>query len=137
MQPTMTPRPQILIGAIRRQLAHGGLVDITTTGRRTGRPRRIEIVFHSIDGRIIITGAPRADRRRSWLWNLEADPRMTLHLKGTVAADLPGTARIITDPAERRAIAEWIVRNPWPRMDVEAMTAHSPMIEVTLDDFEG
>lgn len=27
------------------------LIDIATTWRRTGRPRRIEIVFHRIDGR--------------------------------------------------------------------------------------
>jgi deazaflavin-dependent oxidoreductase (nitroreductase family) len=120
--------------AIQRLLARGGLIDITTTGRRTGRARRLEIVFHSIDGRIVISGMPRADRKRAWLLNLEADPRMTLHLKGTLEADLPATARIITDPVERRASAEWIVGNAWPRQDVAAMTAYSPMIEVTLDE---
>lgn len=120
--------------AIRRLLAHGGLVDITTTGRKTGRPRRIEIVFHNVDGRIFISGMPRADRKRAWIINLERDPRMTVHLKGPLAADLPATGRVITDPAERRSVAEWIVRHAWPRMSVEAMAAYSPMIEVTLDD---
>ena len=119
--------------AVDRLLARGGLIDITTTGRRTGRPRRIEIVFHNIDGRLFISGMPRRDRKRAWILNLEADPHLTLHLKGTIFTDLPATARIVTDPAERRAIAEWLVGNAWPRMEVDWMTAWSPMIEVTLD----
>jgi deazaflavin-dependent oxidoreductase (nitroreductase family) len=119
---------------IRSALARGHTIDITTTGRRTGEPRRIEIVFHNIDGRLIITGNPRADHRRAWLSNLEADPNLTFHLKGAVTADLPATAREITDETERRAIAEWIVANAWHNMDVDAMTAWAPMIEVTIDE---
>lgn len=119
---------------IRRSLAGGGLIDITTTGRRTGRPRRIEIVFHNIDGRIFISGMPRADRKRGWLVNLESDPRLTFHLKKGAEADLPATSRVVTDAAERRSIAEWIVGHAWPQVDAEAMTAYAPMIEVTLDD---
>ena len=38
------------------------LIDITTTGRRSGEPRRLEIVFHRIDGRFYISGSPVADR---------------------------------------------------------------------------
>ncbi|MFL5641530.1 MAG: nitroreductase/quinone reductase family protein [Chloroflexota bacterium] len=119
---------------VSASLQHGHTIDITTTGRRTGQPRRIEIVFHNIDGRLIITGSPRSDRRRAWLYNLEADPKLTFHLKGSVQADLPATAREITDPTERRKIAEWIVANAWRNQDVEAMTAYAPMIEVTLED---
>jgi deazaflavin-dependent oxidoreductase (nitroreductase family) len=135
----MTDRPDTELDtrrreAIRRLLGRGGLIDITTTGRRTGSPRRLEIVFHAIDGRIVISGMPRADRKRAWLLNLEADPRLTIHLKGTLEVDLPATARVVTDPTERRAIAEWIVANAWPRQDARAMTAYSPMIEVTLDE---
>lgn len=77
------------------------VIDITTTGRRTGRPRRVEIWFHNIDGRIIITGQPGP---RDWLANLIADPEFTLHLKGDVQADLPARARVITDPEEKRSI---------------------------------
>ena len=74
---------------IRRALSHGQTIDITTTGRRSGLPRRIEIVFHNFDGRIYISGLP-SRRKRAWLANLEADPHLTLHLKGRrVTADLP------------------------------------------------
>ena len=119
---------------IRRSLARGHLIDITTTGRKSHEPRRIEIVFHNIDGRLIITGSP-SPRKRAWLANLEADPHLTFHLKrGPGQADLPATARVITDETERRAIAEWIVANAWTNQDADKMTAWSPMIEVTIAD---
>ena len=121
--------------SIRRALTEGGTIDITTTGRRSGQPRRIEIVFHVIGGRTYISGMPRADRKRSWLSNLEADPRLTVHLKRGVVADLPATARIVTDIAERRAILEHVARS-WRRTDVDAMVAHSPLIEVTIDGLD-
>jgi deazaflavin-dependent oxidoreductase (nitroreductase family) len=122
--------------AVRRALQHSGIVDITTTGRRTGQPRRIEIVYHVIDGRIYISGQPNADRRRSWLANLEADPRFTFHLKNGPRADLPATARIVSDEAERRAIIPHVART-WKRTDVDEMVAHSPLIEVTIEGLDG
>ena len=117
--------------AIRRALARGHTIDITTTGRRSGQPRRKEIAFHTIDGRLYISGIPRPSKR-DWLRNLEADPRLTFHLKGDVQADLPATARVITDQAERRAILPHIAR-AWGRDDLEDMVRDSPLIEVTLD----
>ena len=115
---------------VRRALAHSGMCDITTTGRRSGSPRRVEIVYHVIDGRIYISGMPR-HRKRAWLLNLEADPRFTFHLKGTIRADLAATARPIDDDAERRFVLEHVAR-AWRRTDVEAMVAYSPLIEVTI-----
>jgi deazaflavin-dependent oxidoreductase (nitroreductase family) len=119
--------------AVRRALAQGGIIDITTTGRRTGLPRRIEIALHSIGGRLYISGMPRADRKRSWLANLEADPRLVVHLKRGIVADLPAVARVITDEAERREVLRAVAR-AWGRTDLEAMVAHSPLIEVTIED---
>jgi deazaflavin-dependent oxidoreductase (nitroreductase family) len=120
---------------VRRALRHGGTIDITTTGRRTGTPRRIEIVYHVLDGRIYISGTPRADRARAWLLNLAADPRLTFHLKGTISADLPATARIITDDAERRRVFAYIV-TVWRGQEIETMTRYSPLIEVTIEGLE-
>ena len=107
-------------------------VDFTTTGRKSGRPRKLEIVAHNIDGRIYISGIP-SPRRRSWLANLDANPKMTLHLKGRVRADLPATARVIEGEAERREILPHIARN-WGRKDLETMVEQSPLIEVTFTD---
>jgi deazaflavin-dependent oxidoreductase (nitroreductase family) len=117
--------------AIRAALDRGGVIDITTTGRRSGAPRRIEIVLHNVEGRLVISGMPRRDRTRAWIHNLEADPRLTVHLKQAVVADLPATARVVTDEAERRELLVRVARN-WNRTDVDAMVAWSPLIEVTI-----
>jgi len=117
--------------AIDSALERGHTVDITTTGRQSGKPRRLEIVFHNIDGRIYISGIP-FPRKRRWLANLEADPHLTFHLKGKTRADLPATARVIDDEAERREILPHIARN-WGRTDIEKMVRESPLIEVTID----
>lgn len=117
----------------RHALSRGHRIDMTTTGRRSGEPRRIEIVFHNFGGRLYISGTPRADRKRAWLLNLEADPHFIFHLTGSRPVDLPATARIITDEAERRAVLIDVAR-AWNRDDVDAMVRDSPLIEVTLDD---
>jgi hypothetical protein len=37
---------------IRDALARDRTIDITTVGRRSGKPRRIEIWFHNVGGRV-------------------------------------------------------------------------------------
>jgi deazaflavin-dependent oxidoreductase (nitroreductase family) len=114
---------------VSRALSRGHTIDITTTGRRSGEPRRIELVFHNIDGHVIISGLPG---RRDWYANLLANPQLTFHLKGAVKADLPATARPIVEPAERRAVMERVAQN-WGRNDLERMLQRSPLVEVTFD----
>ncbi|HKW59930.1 MAG TPA: nitroreductase family deazaflavin-dependent oxidoreductase [Candidatus Dormibacteraeota bacterium] len=116
--------------AIQAELERGRVIDITTTGRRSGRPRRIEIVFHNIDDRVYISGMPRREKR-DWLLNLEADPRFTFHLKGRVKADLPALARVIDGEGERRQVLPHVAR-AWRRNDVDVMVRYSPLIEVTF-----
>ena len=117
--------------SIRRALSRGHTIDLTTTGRRTGLARRIELVFHAIDGRVYISGMP--GRPRSWMANIRANPRVTFHLKGPVQADLPSTARELTEPVERRRIMEQVARN-WNRSDVDRMMVASPLIEIIPDE---
>ena len=114
---------------IRRALSRGHLIDITTTGRRSGWPRRIEVVFHNFGGRLFISGRPG---RRGWYANLVAHPGFTFHLKGPVKADLPAIARPITDLAERREVLGQVA-NAW-RMDVGILMRGSPLVEVLLED---
>ena len=65
---------------IKRALRTDKLVDIITTGAKSGLPRTTEIWFHNIGGRIIICGTPAAKggsgrrARRDWLANLKAQP---------------------------------------------------------------
>jgi deazaflavin-dependent oxidoreductase (nitroreductase family) len=115
-------------------LDRGQVIDLTTTGRRSGEQRRIEIVFHNIDGRIVISGVP-SRRTRGWLHNVRSNPAVTLHFKGPDAPpDLEGTAREVTDPADRRHLLEQVARN-WRRTDVEVMEQDSPLLEVDIPGY--
>jgi deazaflavin-dependent oxidoreductase (nitroreductase family) len=87
---------------VKHALEQGGVIDITTRGRKSAQARRIEIRFHNIDGQLYLTGTP--PRRRDWYANLLAHPEFTLHLKQRVRADLTARATPILDPARRRTI---------------------------------
>jgi len=115
---------------IRRALSRGSLIDITTTGRRTARPHRVELVYHNFDGHIYISGRPGP---RDWYANLLANPGFTFHLKRGLSADLPARARPITDEAERRAVMEK-VGQAWGVRDIERMIRSSPLVEVEILD---
>jgi len=135
------------VGAVRRALAIGRgsprearTIDITTLGRRTGRPRRIEIWFHHVDGRWYLSGMPVP---RSWHANLSAHPHLTFHLKNGIQADLPATAVPVKDPAVRHRVLSAVVAlqdEPGLRMRVtqrqrlEDWLKHSPLIEIVFDD---
>jgi deazaflavin-dependent oxidoreductase (nitroreductase family) len=115
-------------------------IDITTTGRRSGEPRRIEICFYRFEGSIYLSGIP-GPRRRDWLANLAAEPHFTFHLKHGVVADLPAVATVITDPAERRRVFLQFVddfnhRNspegPWPKAVLQEWLENSPLARVSF-----
>lgn len=109
------------------------VIDLTTTGRRSGQPRKIEIFLHDEDGLLFISGMPRADRTRDWIHNIEADPHVVVHLKQSLVADIPATARVVTDPAERRPLIAAAAQR-WGRTDVDEMLQHSPLIVLDAAD---
>ncbi len=71
---------------------------------------------------------------RAWLENLRADPSLTFHLKGAVRADLPASARVIDDVAERERIVTRVAA-AWNRTGIGDMVAWSPLIEVTIPGY--
>lgn len=117
--------------AVHAALAAGGVIDITTHGRLSGDQRRIEIVFFNIDGHVVISGMPG---KRGWYANLVADPALTFHLKSGLQADLPARARLITDPAERRAFLMPITRQWRRERELDLFMAESPLVEVIFED---
>lgn len=114
---------------VARALEQDRTIDITTTGKRTGEPRRKEIWFHNLDGRLYITGPPGS---RDWYANLVADPEFTFHLKESVQADLPAVATPVLDQAQRREIMAAIHRKLRGDRDLEEWVAESPLVEVKL-----
>ena len=117
--------------AITQALQKDKVIDITTTGRRSGQPRRIEIWFHLLDADLFISGLPGP---RGWLANLIANPRFTFHLKESVQMDIPATAMPITEEARRREVFTKIAerRRDGRAMDVDAWVEGSPLVQVEL-----
>lgn len=113
-------------------LANDLVIDITTTGAKTGEPRRLEIWFHRIGGKYYITGSPGA---RGWYANLLDHPQFTIQFKETVQADLAAAARPVTDEAEKRQVFQAAVAEQTKLAqyladaDIEDWVARSPLIE--------
>ncbi len=120
-----------VVDVVRFELSDDPTVDITTTGRKTGQLRRIEIWMLDVDGRFFITGTPG---RRDWLANLIAEPHLTVHLKRHAHADLPATAMPVEDPATRRAVLEHLSAT-WYRTQepIDALVETAPMVQVVFD----
>jgi deazaflavin-dependent oxidoreductase (nitroreductase family) len=116
----------------QRALETDFTVDITTTGRASGLPRRIEIWMLHLDGRFFITGTPR---RRDWLANLMANPQLIVHVKRNVHDDVGARATLVTDMSTRR----WVLESTdasWYRdqCPLDELLDSAPMVEVTFDD---
>ena len=73
---------------------------LTTVGRRTGRPHRIEIWFAAHDGRLYLLSGGR--ERADWVRNLQANPQVTVELGDETHA---GVARVLdaAAPDDQRA----------------------------------
>jgi deazaflavin-dependent oxidoreductase (nitroreductase family) len=117
-------------------------IDITTTGRRSGQPQRIEIVFYRFEDSVYLSGLP-GPRPRAWLQNLTAEPNFAFHLKHRVVADLQATAMVITDPVERRRILSKFVEefnqrhgpdSPWPKAVLDDWVQRSPLAKISFQE---
>jgi len=117
--------------AVKQALERDRTINITTRGKKTGQPRRKEIWFHNLDGRLYITGTPG---QRDWYANMVANPEFTLHLKQSVRVDLPSRATPILDQASRRDTLVRINQKLGRSWDLDAWVEGSPLVEVELQD---
>jgi deazaflavin-dependent oxidoreductase (nitroreductase family) len=74
-------------------------VELTTFGRKTGKPSRRIIWITALDGRIYVRSG--LGMTRDWPKNLAANGRGVLHMGGK---DVPVRARHVTDPEEARSM---------------------------------
>ena len=102
-------------------------VEITTIGRRSGLPRRIETWRYRAGGRYWLTGSPGS---RDWYANLVANPDFTLHLADL---DVPAHGRVVTDADERARIFGAIVPALSWAGSLESWIAGSPLVEIELN----
>jgi deazaflavin-dependent oxidoreductase (nitroreductase family) len=109
------------------RLARSRTVDLVTTGRRSGRPRRVEIWWFQFEERFIVTGTPGP---RDWYANVLANPAVVIE---TRHGDFPGRATVVTDAQFRRRF--FVDRKTlWysTQSDLEALVKTAPMIEIDL-----
>ena len=112
-----------------QRLALHRTIDLTTIGRRSGEPRRIEIWWFHVEERFVITGTPG---RRDWLANIHANPEVTIHVDGL---DIPARA----EPIEDEAFRQRVFTHPeisWYKTQagLDHLVASSPMVEILFPD---
>jgi deazaflavin-dependent oxidoreductase (nitroreductase family) len=94
---------------------------LTTTGRRTGRPRRkcVRVIHHGDRAYLVALRLPdiaivNPNAVQAWVLNIRADPHVRLRIRG---GDIDGVAREIADADERtraRAlICDTVFRNDY------------------------
>lgn len=110
------------------RLAATRTVDLTTYGRRSGLPSRVEIWWFYVAERFIITGTPG---KRDWYANVLANPEVVIH---TPVGDFPARAAVV----EERDFRRTVFTHPeivWYRTQsqLEALVRSAPMIEIFLD----
>lgn len=115
--------------AIQHALANDNLVDITATGRKSGEPRKFEIMLRRHAGKYYIAGQPAP---KGWYANMVADPAIILHLKQSTQADLPAIAHPVLDPATRRLLFQEFFGNSEMMDDLERWVENAKLIEIRL-----
>ena len=116
---------------LQQALETDRVIDITTTGRKTGEARRIEIWFQRHNSAVYITGMPV--KPRDWYANMLANPSFTFHVKESAQIDAPAKAIPVTDEASRRSILSAMLENVPGEQNLDEWVAQSPLVEV---DFE-
>jgi deazaflavin-dependent oxidoreductase (nitroreductase family) len=105
---------------------------LTTVGRRTGRPHRIEMWFAAHDGRLYLLAGGR--ERADWVRNLQADPRVTVELGDETRV---GAAHVLeAGTAEDQLARELLLAKYEPTeddLDEWGRTALPVVIELPLD----
>ncbi len=126
----LTGKGTMMDARIKQGLEQDLTIDITTTGRQSGDPRRIEIWFHNLDGDLYITGLPR---RCNWYANFLSHPDFIFHLKETTQADIPARATPVLEPDERRDVISRIQKKLGRSGDdLEERVEGSPLVKVEL-----
>lgn len=102
---------------------------LTTTGRRTGRPRTVPLPYLPNGDTMIVVGSNSGARQHpDWVRNLIADSRVTIQLRAKAG---PARADIIAG-AERAAMWEAIkAEAPWYAGYQERTRRQIPLIRLT------
>lgn len=125
-------------GPVLERWANEPFTYLTTTGRKTGKPHRIEIWFAVDNGRLYLLSGGRD--RSDWVKNLQANPNVTVEL-GTDT--LAGVAEVIApDTLDDRHARELLVQKyrkgnelaEWGRTSLPIVIRFDSSVETTQED---
>lgn len=115
--------------SIQKALQEDPLVDITATGRKSGEPRKFEIMLRRHGGKYFIAGRPEP---KGWYANMVANPEITLHIKQSAQADLPAIAQPVLDPALRRILFQEFFGDSDMMDNLDQWVESAKLIEIQL-----
>lgn len=102
---------------------------LTTTGRHSGKPHRIEIWFGVTAEKVFLMSGGRD--RSDWVKNLLANPAMSIEVAGRV---LNGTARVLTDGSPDDEIARKVLVEKYQKNnELEAWGKNALVIAIDMD----
>lgn len=104
---------------------------LTTTGRRTGRPHRIEIWFAAHEGRLYLLAGGR--ERSDWVRNLRANPGVTVELGDETRV---GVARVLQANTDEDRLARELLVSKYatPANALDGWKQRSLPVAIELPD---
>lgn len=105
---------------------------LTTIGRRTGQPHRIEIWFGEHEGRVYLLSGGRD--RSDWVRNVRANGNVTVELGGEARA---GVARVVDPGTDEDTRARELLVDKYregDNLDEWGRTSLAVVIEFAVDD---
>ena len=125
-----TPQEQ---SALERAIISDRLVDITTTGRKSGNQYRKEVRLRQIDGQVYLTNNPGT---RDWAANLYAIPQLQYHFKESAQIDVIAVAIPIKHEYEKRQILTALLEKEGALDQLEARVAGSNLFQIDFTNEE-
>jgi deazaflavin-dependent oxidoreductase (nitroreductase family) len=78
-----------------------GFLKLTTTGRKTGQARAVELLYLRDGPRYVVTASNAGKARNpGWYFNVQSNPQVTLHVHGR---DVPALAQVAS-PEQRSVL---------------------------------
>ena len=90
------------------------MLAMTTIGRRSGRPRSVQLAYFQYEGDLlVVASAMGQERHPGWRYNLDANPDVEVQVRGE---RFTARARVLTDDEKQKVWGD--IRRTIPQMKV-------------------
>ena len=84
-----------------------GMLELTTTGRKSGLPRKVSLVYIKSGAAYVVAGSNAGrDRHPAWFFNLRSQPHVQVRIQNWQSSAVAE----IADPEQRKVLWEHLVR---------------------------